>query len=174
VSGTIDESIRHSVSKLAHLHFVANEEAKKRLLRMGEDKANIYVVGSPDIDLMLSEELPTLEDAKRRYEIPFRGKYSLLAYHPITTNLHNLLDDFKTALFWHGDVKQEDVGLQRGDLLEHLFAVLRFADDLIVWLVVQDRLDPFAEDVVIIGYENVVRHISYGFFKDFKIVLNFP
>ena len=90
VSGTIDESIRHSISKLAHLHFVANEEAKKRLLQMGEKRSNIYVIGSPDMDLMASGDLPSLDFVKNYYEIIF-DKYSLFAYHPVTTNLHNLL-----------------------------------------------------------------------------------
>jgi len=98
VSGTIDESIRHSVSKLAHLHFVANEDAKKRLIRMGEEKSNIYVIGSPDIDLMLSSELPNLDEVKRYYEIPFKDKYCLFVYHPVTTNLHNILNDFQEIM----------------------------------------------------------------------------
>ena len=60
VSGTIDESIRHAISKFAHLHFVCNEEAKKRLIQLGEEEKRIYVIGSPDIDIMLSDQLPAL------------------------------------------------------------------------------------------------------------------
>ena len=60
VSGTIDELIRHSVSKLSHIHFVANEEAKHRLLQMGEFNKHIFVIGSPDIDIMFSENLRTV------------------------------------------------------------------------------------------------------------------
>ncbi len=44
----------------------------------------IYVIGSPDIDIMLSNHLPTFEEAKERYEIPFE-KYGILMYHPVTT-----------------------------------------------------------------------------------------
>ena len=42
LSGTIDESIRHAVSKLSHFHFVSNKESKKRLIQMGEDKKNYF------------------------------------------------------------------------------------------------------------------------------------
>lgn len=49
-TGTLDESIRHSVSKLAHLHFVANNDAKQRLIKMGENKKYVYNVGCPRID----------------------------------------------------------------------------------------------------------------------------
>lgn len=60
VSGTIDELIRHSVSKLSHVHLVSNPKAKKRLVQMGELKSSVYVIGSPDLDLMNPEFLPTL------------------------------------------------------------------------------------------------------------------
>jgi len=89
ISGTIDESIRHSVSKLAHIHFVANDEAKKRLIQMGEAQENIFVIGSPDIDLMLSTDLPLLAEVKAHYDIPYE-RYSLFAYHPVTSSLHDL------------------------------------------------------------------------------------
>lgn len=84
LSGTIDESIRHAVSKFAHVHFVCTEEARGRLIQLGEEKERIYVVGSPDIDIMMSGRLPSLEKAKSRYEIEFEH-YGILMYHPVTT-----------------------------------------------------------------------------------------
>lgn len=89
VSGTIDESIRHSVSKFAHVHYTCNEQATKRLIQMGEDKNMIFEIGSPDIDIMLSEDLPPIDEAKRRYEIDFE-KYAILMYHPVTTEILEL------------------------------------------------------------------------------------
>ena len=89
LSGTIDESLRHSISKLAHIHFVSNSEAKERLIQMGEIRENIYVIGSPDIDVMLSERLPSIADVKNRYEINF-NRYSILIYHPVTTERERL------------------------------------------------------------------------------------
>lgn len=97
VSGTIDESIRHSVTKLSHVHFVANQKAKKRLIQMGESESNIYIIGSPDMDLMISSNLPRLSEVKEYYEIPFE-RYSMLIYHPVTTNLHNLLNNIQRVL----------------------------------------------------------------------------
>ncbi len=84
LSGTVDESIRHAVSKLAHIHLVCNEEAKKRLLQLGETEERIRIIGSPDIDVMMSKKLPTLEMVKSRYEICFED-YAILMYHPVTT-----------------------------------------------------------------------------------------
>lgn len=84
LSGTIDESIRHAVSKFAHVHFVCNDEAKSRLIQMGEEEERIFVIGSPDIDVMMSNSLPTIEEAKERYDIEFE-QYGILMYHPVTT-----------------------------------------------------------------------------------------
>ncbi len=86
LSGTIDGVIRHAVSKLSHIHLVANEEAKKRLLQLGEDNNSIHIIGSPDLDIMLSPALPTLAEAKSRYEIEF-DSYFIAIFHPVTTDL---------------------------------------------------------------------------------------
>jgi len=52
ISGTIDESIRHAVTKLSHLHFPANEQAAARIIRMGENPSAVHVVGCPRVDLV--------------------------------------------------------------------------------------------------------------------------
>ena len=89
ISGTIDELLRHSVSKLSHIHFVANKEAEKRLIQMGEIEASVFEIGSPDIDIMASEKLPYIETVKEYYEINF-SKYAILLFHPVTTEIHKL------------------------------------------------------------------------------------
>jgi len=97
VSGTIDEMIRHSITKLSHIHFVSNEKAKQRLRFMGEDENSIYVIGSPDIDIMTSDNLPSMEMVKKRYKIPF-DKYGILIFHPITTELVSLKNQTKEVV----------------------------------------------------------------------------
>lgn len=84
ISGTIDELIRHSVSKLAHIHLVCNEKAKFRLLQMGELEKNIAVIGSPDMDIMFSDDLPKLSDVTDYYEIEFEN-FAIAMLHPVTT-----------------------------------------------------------------------------------------
>lgn len=86
VSGTIDELIRHAVTKMSHIHFVANQDASRRLRQLGEQESTIHVIGSPDIDLMMSDELPQLRDVKDHYEIGFE-EYGVLIFHPVTTDL---------------------------------------------------------------------------------------
>lgn len=97
ISGTIDESIRHSISKLAHIHFVSNNEAKNRLLQLGEKESSIYVIGSPDIDIILEEPTLNIEEIKKRYEIEFE-KYAVLMYHPVTTEIEHLKANTKNLV----------------------------------------------------------------------------
>lgn len=100
VSGTIDELIRHSTSKMSHVHFVANVQAKKRLMQMGEREKAIYVIGSPDVDIMFSNTLPDLGTAKAYYEIPFE-KYAVVMFHPVTTEVAHMktyAENFVAAL----------------------------------------------------------------------------
>lgn len=97
VSGTLDELLRHAVTKLSHIHFVANQEAKRRLIQMGEVAKDIFVIGSPDIDIMKSAKLPKVKEAKARYEIPF-NQYAILLYHPVTTEIDTLAQDINTIV----------------------------------------------------------------------------
>jgi UDP-N-acetylglucosamine 2-epimerase (hydrolysing) len=89
VSGTIDELIRHSVSKLSHFHFVANEDARNRLIQLGETSKSIHIIGSPDIDVMNSPNLPKLSEVKRYYNFDYPD-YGILLFHPVTTELNDL------------------------------------------------------------------------------------
>ncbi|MEH7494540.1 UDP-N-acetylglucosamine 2-epimerase [Neobacillus niacini] len=89
VSGTIDESIRHAITKFAHIHLVSNEEAKQRVIQLGEKEDSVFVIGSPDIDIMFSTNLPDLKTVKEKYQIDF-DNYAILMYHPVTTQVSEL------------------------------------------------------------------------------------
>lgn len=97
VTGTVDEAMRHAISKMANIHFVANNESFLRLRQMGEDERNIFVIGSPDIDVMLSDKLPTLTEVKEKYQISFM-EYAVLIYHPVTSELDQLTEDIRNVM----------------------------------------------------------------------------
>ena len=103
ISGTIDESLRHAITKLSHIHFVSNSEAKRRVIQIGEKEHSVYIVGSPDIDIMLDGRIPKVEDVKADYKITI-DKYGILIYHPVTTeydiieyNVRQLLEALKDS-----------------------------------------------------------------------------
>ncbi|MDA7838758.1 UDP-N-acetylglucosamine 2-epimerase [bacterium] len=87
LSGTVDESLRHAITKLSHLHLVSNERSKQRLIQMGENTKRIFVVGSPEINNLRSNNV-RYKDIRTRYGIPFDQNYFVIAYHPITIHFN--------------------------------------------------------------------------------------
>ena len=96
ISGTVDNLIRHSVSKLSQHHFVANIDAKNILNALGESDSQIHVIGSPDIDVMDSPDLPSISEVFEHYGIDF-SKYGILLFHPVTTEIDSLSDQAKNV-----------------------------------------------------------------------------
>lgn len=94
VSGTIDESVRHAVTKFAHLHFVTNDLSAKRVAQMGEDPNHIFNVGSLDIEFL--ENVPAVKDFSFANQIgvgsaiDFNKPYLMVMQHPVTTSEDNL------------------------------------------------------------------------------------
>lgn len=93
-SGTVDELMRHSVTKLSHIHYVANEAARDVVLQLGEHPSSVWMIGSPEVDLMLSPELPDLASVRAYYDIPYED-FALLAFHPVTTEIEDLAFQIK-------------------------------------------------------------------------------
>ena len=93
VTGTIDESIRHAVTKLAHVHFPANQHAADRIERMGEDVSTVYVVGCPRIDLVAEIASGTSDSLDGEWldregvggDVDPTEPFLLVAQHPVTT-----------------------------------------------------------------------------------------
>ena len=89
VSGNIDDSIRHAVTKLCHAHFVGNQKAKSRVINMGEKKKCVFNIGSADIDILLSKKIKSIKKVKKYYQIKFKN-YAVLLWHPVTSEIQNL------------------------------------------------------------------------------------
>jgi GDP/UDP-N,N'-diacetylbacillosamine 2-epimerase (hydrolysing) len=82
-SGTVDEPVRHAISKLSHVHFTATEGAKQRLVRMGEAEDNIFVTGAPGIDGLAQMQLPTKIELFENYNLAPDRPTALFVYHPV-------------------------------------------------------------------------------------------
>jgi len=93
VTGTIDESVRHAVTKLAHIHFPANREAGERIIKMGEEPSTVHVVGCPRIDLVAEIANREKNGLDRDYlaqegvggHINLDEPFLLVNQHPVTT-----------------------------------------------------------------------------------------
>tara|TARA_B100001248_G_C27395524_1_gene465253 strand:- start:1249 stop:2391 length:1143 start_codon:yes stop_codon:yes gene_type:complete len=110
VSGNIDESLRHAMSKFSHIHFVSNTDAQKRLIKMGEQKKSIYKVGCPSIDALINTKDRSNYYMKTKYNLNLKEKYILVIQHPVTSekklikkhidNIFKALKNFKYKIFF--------------------------------------------------------------------------
>ena len=83
VSGTIDESIRHSITKLAHIHFTSTESSRKRVIQMGENPDKVFNVGSPAIDAVCNVDFKIKPNVFNSLDIS--KPYILVLAHPVAT-----------------------------------------------------------------------------------------
>ena len=82
--GAFDESIRHSITKMSHMHFVTNKVAYQRIKQMGENPKHIYNVGSPGIDYIMKLKLLNKKELEEKLEFKFKRKNLLVTFHPET------------------------------------------------------------------------------------------
>jgi UDP-N-acetylglucosamine 2-epimerase (hydrolysing) len=89
VSGTIDESIRHCNTKLCATHFVSSEDAKARVLSLGEAPERVFNIGSPELDTHAQPSGVSIEEVKARYAIPI-DDYGIVIFHPVTSEVDSM------------------------------------------------------------------------------------
>lgn len=82
--GVIDEAIRHSITKMSHLHFVATEEYGRRVVQLGEDRSRVFVVGGLGIDCISRIKLMTCAELESSLGLSFEKKNLLVTFHPVT------------------------------------------------------------------------------------------
>jgi UDP-hydrolysing UDP-N-acetyl-D-glucosamine 2-epimerase len=103
LSGSIDESVRHAVTKLSHLHFPATEQAARRVIAMGEDPATVFQVGCPSIDLVARTELGLRSDVLAEFggvgaPVDPEKPFILMIQHPVTTEYGYGIDQINQTL----------------------------------------------------------------------------
>jgi UDP-N-acetylglucosamine 2-epimerase (non-hydrolysing)/GDP/UDP-N,N'-diacetylbacillosamine 2-epimerase (hydrolysing) len=82
--GAIDESLRHSLTKLSHLHFVTTGEYRRRVVRLGEEPWRVTVSGAPSLDNLRDIRLLSRDQFRSRFGIDLQPETLLITYHPVT------------------------------------------------------------------------------------------
>ncbi len=105
ITGSIDESVRHSTTKLAHIHFPATKKSALNLKRLGENPKNIYLTGCPSIDLIKNANLNIDKKFIKKYSsfgvgsnLNFSEKYIVVLQHPVTTEYGSGLKQIKATI----------------------------------------------------------------------------
>ncbi len=98
--GVLDDSIRHSITKFSHIHFVANEQYKKRIIQLGEDPNSVFNVGAPGLDNIKRTKLLSKIEIEKKFKISFKKTIFLATFHPLMISLKNTngIEEFLGAL----------------------------------------------------------------------------
>src|SRR5262249_32458812 len=94
LSGSIDESVRHAITKLSHIHFVTNEHARRRVLAMGEDPRYVFNTGSLDVEIASQASGTIASETTNGYgvghHVDLSKPFLLVIQHPVTTEPDNV------------------------------------------------------------------------------------
>lgn len=104
-SGSIDESIRHAITKLSHIHFVSTRLSAERVFRMGESRENIHVTGCPSLDIIAGTDLNITDSLKKFVRsqgvggsVDIEKDYIVVSQHPVTTEYESAAGQIKETL----------------------------------------------------------------------------
>jgi GDP/UDP-N,N'-diacetylbacillosamine 2-epimerase (hydrolysing) len=81
----LDESVRHAITKFAHIHFPVTEKSAERILKMGENDWRVYIVGAPCLDTILNTKFLTREEVEKKFDLDLTKPAILLVQHSVTT-----------------------------------------------------------------------------------------
>ncbi|MBI4677680.1 MAG: UDP-N-acetylglucosamine 2-epimerase (hydrolyzing) [Elusimicrobia bacterium] len=107
--GALDDSVRHAMTKLAHLHFTTNGEARRRILRMGEAPWRVFNVGFPAIDLISQGSYASPAELERRYELVRERPVVLFTQHSVTTQFEQAARQARPCLLAMEDLARRGV-----------------------------------------------------------------
>ena len=99
--GVIDESIRHSLTKMSHLHFVAAEQYRRRVIQLGEKKEHVFNVGGLGIDNIRNMELLQRNELEKSLNFNLLKQNLMVTFHPVTleqNTSHRQMDELLAAL----------------------------------------------------------------------------
>ena len=103
ISGSVDESIRHTITKMSHVHFVSTEAARSRVIVMGEKPETVFNTGCPTVDMLnaLERDKLTLDNIQGKSPV-YAGlkerEYFMVVFHPVTTEIYHCDEAMETVL----------------------------------------------------------------------------
>jgi len=96
--GALDDSVRHAMTKLSHLHFTTNRQATNRILAMGEEPWRIHTVGFPAIDLIKDKNFANKEELQNRFKLDLTKPIVIFTQHSVTTEFGKAGEQIEPSL----------------------------------------------------------------------------
>ncbi len=98
VSGHIDGSARHAITKLSHIHLASCEDSAKRVRRMGEESGRVFNVGAPQLDeIIFSKEIP-IADLEKKFDINLNKPFAVVIQHPVLVEIEEAYSQMKETM----------------------------------------------------------------------------
>ena len=120
-SGTVDEMVRHAISKFSHYHFVATEGARLRLVKMGEREDHVYLTGAPGLDEIVHHISCGRSEFFQEYHFDNSRKIALIVFHPVVQEYDDLSAQMENVLRAALDIKLQVICLEpNSDAGSHL------------------------------------------------------
>lgn len=124
-SGSVDERIRHALTKLSHIHFVSNKDAAQRVIRLGEQEDTVFIVGSPSFDLVTMDsyaksDLSQINSVGYGHQIDFNQPYLVISYHPVITVNTDLIGSITLLIDVLSELDIQAVWIQPNHEVGHL------------------------------------------------------
>lgn len=98
VSETVDEHVRHAITRLAHLHFPATKESAERIIRMGEQTWRVHHTGSPRVDIIMNHDYPDPMLVAERLGLDMSRPTILVVQHPVSVEVDQAADQIGTTM----------------------------------------------------------------------------
>jgi GDP/UDP-N,N'-diacetylbacillosamine 2-epimerase (hydrolysing) len=154
--GLIDESIRHSITKMSHLHFVAAEDYRKRVIQLGEQPDNVFLVGGLGIDNIVKLNLLERKDFEKSIDFKLGIKNLLITFHPVTLEENTSEKQMNEILMALNELKHT-----------HLIFTMPNADTdgRIIFKMIEDFVNnhPYAKSFTSLGqlrYLSCIKHVD--------------
>lgn len=89
IGGNLDDSARHAITKLAHIHLAATKQSAQRIIKLGEESWRVHVVGAPGLDVIVNGVVPSSKKVAKKYNLDLSEPILLVIQHPVTTEITN-------------------------------------------------------------------------------------
>ena len=103
-SGTVDESVRHAITKLSHWHFVATKESRERVVRLGERPEHVWITGAPSLDHLTDLAAMPRDEVLHTLGLPPDARYVLVLFHPVVQEISSIQDQIQALVGALADV----------------------------------------------------------------------
>ena len=109
ISSTVDEHVRHEITKLSHIHFPYTKKSAERIIRMGEDPKSVHISGAPGLDEVIKKSDFDINSIINKYNIDITKPIALLVQHPVTMELEDAPKQIENTLQALVDLKIETI-----------------------------------------------------------------